>query len=94
VILQTFNLIETTALFNHGSHHLNFGLSQLENVVDTIKNHLNDLGVLATQKVTEWRDDTLFNKIGDLNLIAGNGEVRNGPRGFFLSLKFTLETKG
>ena len=49
--------------------------------------HLNDLGVLASQELAEGRNEPLLDQVGHLLLSAGDGQVRNGPGGFFLRLE-------
>ena len=51
------------------------------------------MSVFAAQQMAEGRYDTLLHQVGDLRLIAGNGEIGDGPSGFLLSLKFTLCSK-
>ena len=37
--------------------------------------------------LAEWRDDPLLDEEGDLRLAAGDGQVRDRPRGLLLGLE-------
>ena len=91
VVLQALDLVQTSALFNHAGDAFEVGASHLEQVVDAIKHHLHYLSVLATEKPAKWRDHSLTHEIANLRFVAGNGQVRDGPRRLLLRLELALK---
>ena len=76
---------------------------QLQHVVEAIKHHLYDLGILAVEEaeykelvavktavcdlLAERLDDALGDEEGDLSFVAADGEVGDGPGRLLLCLE-------
>ena len=83
---------------------------QLQHVVEAIKHHLDDLGILAVEEaeykelvtvktavcdlLAERLDDALGDEEGDLSFVAADGEVGDGPGRLLLSLELALGEVG
>lgn len=93
MILETLDLVEAAALLDHVGDGLNVAAGHLEEVVDAVEDDLDDLGVLAAEEAAEGRDDALLDQVCHLLLAAGDGQVRDGPRGLLLGLEFALKRK-
>lgn len=52
--------------------------------------YINNLSIMASQQLTEWRNCASLNKLRHLLLVAANRQITDGPRSLFLSLKFTF----
>ena len=75
MILERLDLVQAAALLDHGRHSVDLVAGQLQDVVNAVKNNLNNLRVFAAKQITERRDDALLNEIGNLLFVAGNCQI-------------------
>lgn len=102
VVLAVVNLVHTTALLNkqsvavEGFGTITSGLlvevTNLQNVLETVKSNLDDLVVRADEKVAQRLNAALSNKVADLLrlLQASRGSVTDSPASFLTGLQVTI----
>lgn len=105
VVLAIVDLLHATTLLNEESvtvdglgaftSSLLVEVTDLENVLKTVKSHLNDLVVGAAEKVAQGLDAALGDEVSDLLrlLQATRGSVANGPASLLASLEVTVLEK-
>lgn len=105
VVLAIVDLLHATTLLNEEgvavdglgafTSSLLVEVTDLENVLKTVKSHLDDLVVGAAEKVAQGLDAALSDEVSDLLrlLQATRGSVADGPASLLASLEVTVLEK-
>jgi hypothetical protein len=96
VALQELDLVEAAALLDLVRVRVvdaalaRVMQAELEDVLEAVERHLDDLGVADVEQVAQWRYHVEVDEVADLLGRAARGGVHNGPRRLLACLVLAL----